>query len=240
VSENTVLCEVSEGVAVLTLNRPEARNAINSVLARDLMNALDAAESDDAVRVIVLTGAGQSFSGGVDLKEFKATGRAPVGASEAILSVGELSKPALGAINGPTMTGALEMVLGLDFLVASDRAVFADTHASIGILPGGGMSARLPRAVGFRQAFELSATGAVLTADDARRLGLVNRVVAHDLLMDDVMATARLMATRDPGILRALKALYRESAAGTLTNAIEMEIAARDARRASGSPLVPH
>ncbi|MET0821302.1 MAG: enoyl-CoA hydratase-related protein [Aeromicrobium sp.] len=239
-TEPTVLYEVSDGVALITLHRPEARNAINSVLARELLDVMATAESSDDVRVMVFTGSGPSFSGGVDLKEFRATGRAPVGASDAILAAGELIKPAIGAINGPAMTGALELVLGLDFLIASDRAVFADTHAAVGILPGGGMTARLPRAIGFRQAFELSATGVAWSAEQAHQMGLVNRVVTHDELIAEALSTARAMAQRDPGVLTALKSLYRGSAGGSLAEAIRLEVSARDLRRAAGTAFVPH
>ena len=155
---------VSDGVAVITLSRPEARNAIDSTLAAGLIDAFTRAESAPEVGAIVVTGADPAFCAGVDLKEFTRLQRPPARASEAIVMAGKLTKPALGAINGPVMTGGLELALGLDLLIASERARFADTHAAVGILPGGGMTARLPRAVGARMAMEMSYTGRVIDA----------------------------------------------------------------------------
>ncbi|MFI5953179.1 enoyl-CoA hydratase [Cryptosporangium sp. NPDC051539] len=234
-----VLYVVDGGVATVTLNRPHARNAIDTPLAAGLAEALERAETDDDVHVVLFTGADPAFCAGLDLKEFTRTRRPPPRSSDAILGVAELSKPTIGAINGPVMTGGLEFALGLDVLVASERATFADTHASVGILPGGGMTARLPRAVGRRLAMDMSYTGRVLTAAEALAAGLVSRVVQHEELLGTVTAMATGIAQRQPRVMRELKQLYRVSRDVTLAESLAHEVAERDRRRAAGAALVP-
>lgn len=238
-TELPVLYAEEGGVATITLNRPQARNAIDSRLAAGLRDALIRAESSDGVRVILLTGADPAFCAGLDLKEFTAQRRPPEGASTVILQVAQLRKPSIGAVNGPVMTGGLELALGLDILIASDRARFADTHARVGILPGGGMTARLPRAVGSRLAMEMSYTGRILTADEAEQHGLVTRVVPHADLPAAARAVADTIAAGDPTVLTKLKELYRASLDGTAAQALGNEILQREARRALGGQLVP-
>jgi enoyl-CoA hydratase len=184
--------EVSDRIATITLNRPEVRNALNAELCRRLRAATESADSDESVDVIVLTGADPAFCAGLDLREYQALGRAPDGVSETILSIGELRTPVIGAINGVTTTGGLELALGCDFLIASERAFFADTHARVGVLPGGGLSVRLPQAVGLRAAKEMSFTGRFVDAAEALRLGLVNRVVPHQDLLREQLQKGRL------------------------------------------------
>lgn len=229
----------ADGVATLTLDRPRARNAIDSGLARALHECLDRAEASDAVQVILVTGTDPAFCAGLDLKEFTRTGRPPDGATAAIVRLGESSKPTLGAVNGPVATGGLELALALDLLIASDQARFADTHAGVGILPGGGMSARLPRAVGRRVALDMSFTGRVLAAEEALRHGLVSRVVPHAELGATAQAMARTIAGRDPAVVRALHGLYRHSQDHDLPSALDHEYAEREVRRARGGQLVP-
>jgi enoyl-CoA hydratase len=239
-TELPVTYAVSEGVAVITLSRPRARNAIDSALAAGLIDAFGRAEAAPEVRAIVVTGADPAFCGGVDLKEFTRLRRPPARASEAIIMAGELTKPALGAINGPVMTGGLELALGLDLLIASERARFADTHAAVGILPGGGMTARLPRAVGLRMAMEMSYTGRVIDAAEALRIGLVNHVFPHEELLPATLEMAAAVASRDAAVLRELKKLYQAGNATTLGAALAHELRERDRRRAAGQALTPN
>jgi enoyl-CoA hydratase len=239
-TEQPVTYAVSDGVAVITLNRPRARNAIDSALAAGLIDAFSRAEAAPEVRAIVVTGADPAFCAGVDLKEFTRLQRPPARASEAITMAGTLTKPALGAINGPVMTGGLELALGLDLLTASERARFADTHAAVGILPGGGMSARLPRAVGLRMAMEMSYTGRVIDAAEALRIGLVNHVFPHEELLPATLEMAAFVASRDAAVLRELKKLYQVSSGTTLDEALAHELRERDRRRAAGQALTPN
>jgi enoyl-CoA hydratase len=230
----------SGGVATLTLDRPAARNALNSPLVAQFDAALTRAEQDPEVAAIVITGSDPVFCAGLDIREFNATGRPPVGVNDLILGMAALSKPTIGALNGAVATGGLELALGLDILIASERATFRDTHALVGILPGGGMTARLPRAVGRRLAVEMSFTGRVLDADEALRYGLVTHVVAHEDLMDTAQALGETIAARNPAVVQELKRLYRVSLDGTLSAGLDNEIAERDARRARGGQLLPH
>ena len=182
-----LLTETADRVRTITLNRPEARNALNSALQRATAAALTAAETDDAVDVVILTGADPAFCAGLDLKELGGSAEnlrdvLDPGDSPFTVLV-RMTKPVIGAVNGPCVTGGFELALACDFLVASERAAFADTHARVGLTPGGGMSVNLPQAVGLRKAKEMSLTGNYIDAAEAHRLGLVNVVVAHaDLL----------------------------------------------------------
>ncbi len=134
------------------MNRPQARNALSRALIRELYTALTEADADASVRAVVLTGADPAFCAGVDLKEAQRSAGVLRGvpAHSSIDATGQMRTPIIGAINGAVFTGGLEMALGCDFLIASERAVFADTHARVGILPGGGMTARLPHSSGRR------------------------------------------------------------------------------------------
>ena len=143
-----VLTADHDGVRVIALNRPAARNALSRDLIRAAYAALTSADADEAVSAVVLTGTDPAFCAGVDLKEAARDGLSyfeEFRSQSCIAAVAKMRTPVVGAINGATFTGGLEMALGCDFLIASERAVFADTHARVGILPGGGMTARLPQ-----------------------------------------------------------------------------------------------
>ena len=218
-------------VRVLTLNRPEARNALSGELNRALHAALVEADADEDVRAIVLTGAGSAFCAGVDLKEAARDGAAYFARyddANCIDQVALLATPVVGAVNGATFTGGLEIALGCDFLVASERAVFADTHARVGVLPGGGMTARLPHVVGWADARRMSMTGEVVDADRALRMGLVSEVVPHAELMPRATSLAASIAEVGPEVMRPLKRMYTESWSRTLGESlvVESEIAA--------------
>ncbi|WKG05309.1 enoyl-CoA hydratase [Mycolicibacterium sp. HK-90] len=210
-AREVVLTTDHGAVRVLTLNRPQSRNALGRELIEELYGALVAADADDAVRTIVLTGTDPAFCAGVDLKEAQTLGMEyfeRFRSHNCITKTGELRTPILGAINGATFTGGLEMALGCDFLIASDRAVFADTHARVGILPGGGMTARLPHVVGAAMARRLSMTGEVIDAARAERLGLVTEVVPHERLLDRAVELARQIAEVPGPVMAGLKEIY--------------------------------
>jgi enoyl-CoA hydratase len=222
--------EDTDGVRVLTLNRPEARNALSTELAAALHAALTAGETEEEVRVLVLTGADPAFCAGIDLKEAARDGDEyfrRAGTADCIAQLGRMPKPVIGAVNGATFTGGLELALGCDFLIASERAIFADTHARVGILPRGGMTARLPLVVGAAWARRMSMTGQVIDAATAGRIGLVTEVVPHDQLMPRVMDCARAIAEVPPDTVRGLKEMYVAQAAVEPVLTAEREIAAR-------------
>jgi enoyl-CoA hydratase/carnithine racemase len=208
------------------MNRPAARNALNRELIRSLYAALKSADADDSVRAVVLTGTDPAFCAGVDLKEAARDGLkyfAEFKSNSCISAVAEMRTPTLGAINGATFTGGLELALGCDFLIASERAVFADTHARVGILPGGGMTARLPQVVGAAMARRMSMTGEVVDAVRAERIGLVTEVVAHDRLLDRAVELASQVAEVPKPTMLGLKEIYVTGAAAVVDPALAAE-----------------
>ena len=219
---DVVLVETTDRVCTITLNRPEARNALNTALHRESAVALAAAESDVDVDVVVLTGTDPAFCAGLDLKELGAGGtnladgsRDPDGAARwtnPVEAVWAMTKPVIGAINGACVTGGLELALGCDFLVASERAFFGDTHTRVGVVPGGAMSVYLPMAVGLRRAKEISLTGNFVDAHEAHHLGLVNHVVAHEELLGTARALASDIVGNDAVAVRQVKQLFDEGA----------------------------
>jgi enoyl-CoA hydratase/carnithine racemase len=213
-------------VRMLTLNRPEARNALSRSLIKAIYDALTEADADESVRAVVLTGADPAFCAGVDLKEAQRDGAeyfAEFKSHDCIAATGRMRTPIVAAINGAVFTGGLEMALGCDFLIASERAVFADTHARVGILPGGGMTARLPQLVGLGMARRLSMTGEVVDAARAERIGLVTEVVPHERLLDRAIELASQIAEVPGPTMLGLKEIYTTGAATVIDPALAAE-----------------
>ncbi|MBJ7411159.1 MAG: enoyl-CoA hydratase [Phenylobacterium sp.] len=219
-----------DGVAVVTLNRPEAMNALSKALRAALQQAILELEADPEVKVIVLTGAGQrAFTAGLDLKELSSD---PLGMGAAnatdpsenpARAVLACSKPIIGAINGVAITGGFEVALACDVLICSTNARFADTHARVGITPGWGLSQKLSRCIGPYRAKELSLTGNFLDAAKAYEWGLVNRVVAPDELMPAALQLAAQMADIEADMLVTYKAMIDDGYALTLGQGLELE-----------------
>ena len=217
----------SPPVRLLTLNRPAARNALSSELLDRLVEALHAAEDDNGVQAVVLTGADPAFCAGLDLREAGGSGLP----SDRVLDPKDspwwvlhgMSTPVIGAINGPAVTGGLELALQCTFLVASQRAAFGDTHARVGVHPGGGLTGLLPQAVGLRRAREMSLTGNFIDAAAAHRLGLVNHVVPHEDLVPLALRLAGDIAGGDPRTVTALNDTYRDVAALSLGEGLALE-----------------
>lgn len=222
------------GVRVLTMNRPEARNALGRELIETLFAAMVDADTDPDIRAIVLTGADPAFCAGVDLKEAQQLGTAYFARFQThncITKPAEMATPILAAINGATFTGGLEMALACDFMIASERAVFADTHARVGILPGGGMTVRLPQRVGAAMARRLSMTGEVVDAARAERIGLVTEVVVHDELLSRAIQIAEQIAEVPGATMAGLKQMYVRGTAGVTDTALAVELAIARAHR---------
>ncbi|MEO7398554.1 MAG: enoyl-CoA hydratase [Ilumatobacteraceae bacterium] len=213
---DVITLEVSERIAIVTLNRPHARNALNSEVLALLSRRMGEVEADDDVDVVILTGADPAFCAGLDLKELgsDAGNLGGTGADGQANSTGvrgpfpRLSKPLIGAINGAAITGGFELALNCDFLIASDRAKFGDTHSRVGVMPGWGLSVLLPQAIGVRRAREMSFTGNFMLAAEALRWGLVNRVVAHDDLLDVTRQVARDIIGNDQAGVRQIRRTY--------------------------------
>jgi enoyl-CoA hydratase len=242
-ADDVVLLAVDGPVATVTLNRPEARNALNKELRKGLYRTMRALEADDEVRAVVLTGADPAFCAGLDLKEL-GSGRETLADSDATGGpAGErdggerrerpgplprMTKPVIGAVNGVAITGGFELALACDFLVASERARFADTHARVGIMPGWGLTVLLPEAVGFRRARELSTTGNFLDAPTALAWGLVNHVMPHEQLVPVAQQLAADVASVPQPAVRRMLATYEEGSLrdGAGAWALEGEVAA--------------
>lgn len=220
--------EHSGGIAEITLNRPQAMNALSAALRDELSDAIGAAAADEAVRVIVLTGAGdRAFSAGLDLKEVGIYGlrAGPDGHRTKNLAkaMSQCPKPIIGAINGVAITGGLELALACDILIASTRARFADTHVRVGVTPGWGLSQRLPRLIGLSRAKELSLSGNFIDAQTALAWGLVNRVVEPDQLMPAARALAADIAQCDPDMVVRYKRLIEDGFGLAFSSAMALE-----------------
>ena len=232
-TDDVVLVDLADRVATMTLNRPGQRNALNAALQRRIPAVIAELEADDGVDVIILTGADPAFCAGVDLKELGAGG-----ASDLVLPKdvrGPLpphTKPVIGAVNGVAITGGFELALACDFLVASDRAHFADTHARVGVMPGWGLTVLLPEAIGLRRAREMSTTGNFVDAELAAAWGLVNHVVAHDDLLSYCRGLALDIVTNDQDGVRQMLDTYRRISLTTADDGwrIEAEVSHQWAR----------
>jgi enoyl-CoA hydratase len=239
-----VLVEVADQVATVTLNRPDARNALNRELRKALPTALRELDQRDDVAAIVLTGADPAFCAGLDLKEL-------AGGGSALQETGaaggtdrhqrgpfpQMATPVIGAVNGVAITGGFELALACDYLVASERARFADTHARVGIMPGWGLTVLLPEAIGIRRAKEMSTTGNFLDAQTALGWGLVNHVVPHDELLPFAQKLAADITTIDRTAVRQMLQTYDEGA--LLDGAGAWELEAQVAGRWQGQGLDP-
>jgi enoyl-CoA hydratase len=254
VANDVLLVGVQDRIATVTLNRPEARNALNHELRGAIPATVAELGADPDVDVVIITGADPAFCAGLDLKElsrgdhdlFKSVGSAgdagPAGSPGPDISdrsVGDaetrqrpfprIGKPIIGAINGVAVTGGFELALNCDFLIASERARFADTHARVGVQPGWGLTVLLPQAIGLRRAKEMSATGNYIDAATALAWGLVNHVVPHEELLPHSRQLAADIISNDRAGVTAIFATYD---AGSETTAGEAWlIEARNARR---------
>ncbi len=186
-------------VAVITLDRPQARNAMNLALAGATCDAVRA--SQDAA-VIVITGADPAFCAGLDLRDLGTDDMAGLPPFNAVVAASAV--PTIAAVNGPAVTGGFELALGCDFIVASERAAFADTHLRVGVYPGP-VLVDLPRRVGMAWARELSLTGNFVDAVTAERIGIANHVVAHNELLPFTLGLARAIAEQDRDMVAAMR-----------------------------------
>lgn len=241
--DDTVLLEVDGDIATVTLNRPQAMNALNRALRRRLAEVMRAVDADAGVRAVILTGAGErAFTAGLDLKELGSekgalgSANATDPADNPVRAIEACTKPVIGAINGVAITGGFEVALACDVLIASTDARFADTHARVGIVPGWGLSQKLSRMIGISRAKELAFTGNFLDADTAHRWGLVNHVVAPDDLLPLARRIAADMASIEPGFLANYKRLIDEGYAASFGDGLAMEVERSSAANRAVSP----
>lgn len=222
---SVLLVERADGVATVTLNRPEALNALNGELRDALAKTFSELAGDAQVRVAILTGAGRAFTAGIDLKEMGNARPSDAGAADygMLDAIADFPGPVIGAINGHAITGGFELALACDLLIASENAVFADTHARVGLVPGWGLSQRLPRIVGIGRAKELSFTGNFLPARQALEWGLVNRVVPAEELLPTCQALARDMLSCEPTTLVRYKQAIDRGYALSFGESLDLE-----------------
>lgn len=230
-----LLIDKADGVAVLTMNRPEAMNALSRALRAALAAAFADVARDDGIKVVILTGAGErAFTAGIDLKELGETGLSEAGdGPDLVQAMQACRKPIIGAINGVAVTGGLELALACDVLLASANARFADTHARVGIAPGWGLSQRLSRVIGPYRAKELSLGGHFLDAQTALAWGLVNRVTAPEALLPAARALAADMASAPLDMLEFYKALIDDGFDLPLGEALALEARRSGVRNAA-------
>jgi enoyl-CoA hydratase len=223
-----LLVQVEDKVATLTLNRPAALNSLNAALRDSLVATLREMDSRDDVSVIILTGTGRAFCAGLDVKELAASENnvaKNVGESDIGATITALRKPIIAAINGLAVTGGFEITLACDIVLAAHSAYFQDTHAKIGLLPGWGLSQRLPRTIGLSRAKEISLSARKVSAEEAARLGFVTCVVPDEQLLDEAWAVARSITQWRSDHIRHIKALMDRGFGMSLASALEFEAA---------------
>jgi enoyl-CoA hydratase len=225
------------GVTVLRLNRPQRLNAINSELIDGLLDAVGAVRRDRHCRAVVLTGAGRGFCAGADLegygtprgwedpRELRLNYAVQEHLAAAVTSLTELPVPVIGAVNGPAAGGGMALAVAADMRIVSTRASFNVAFVKVGLSGCDlGLSWLLPRTVGTGRAFELMLTGRKVDADEAVRIGLANRVVAEDQLLDEALQTAALMAANSPwGVRMTKQVMWSQLEVGSLRAGMELE-----------------
>jgi enoyl-CoA hydratase len=234
----TVQTRDTGSVRIITMSRPAVHNAMNLAMATTLHATLHAAAQDAQVKAVVLTGSGGSFSSGLDIKEMAGDDGALLRfvtepSTNPFRALRDLPQPTLAAVDGPAITGGLELVLNCDLVLASERGTFADTHAKVGIMPAQGLAALLSAAIGVPAAKWMSYTGRPIEASEAQRLGLVAQVLPSSRLVSEAEEVARTLASLEPPVARAMKRLYDEGLQGTRAEWERLEHRLFDARLAA-------
>ena len=235
-SDPVLLVDKSEGIATLTLNRPEARNALNAALRRQVAESFQALQDDASVGVVILTGTPPAFCAGIDLKELSQTGAGGddnFGGNDMIEAMGAFDRPIIGAIGGVAVTGGFELALACDILIGSTEARFADTHARVGILPGWGLSQILPRLIGTNRAKLVSFTGNYISAGEALHWGLLAQVVEPEELLPCCRGIGQDILSCAPGAVSGYKRMIDEGFAMPYAEARRHEVK-RSREHASG------
>ena len=219
-----VLYEVKDHVAIITLNRPEAKNAFSTEMITLWNEYLKNARNDNKVRVVIVTGKGDTFCSGGDIREM-AEGRLRSWdmknflweeVHRILLSLEDLDKPVIAAINGSAMGAGMDMAIVCDIRICSDKARLAESYINMGVVPGDGGAYFLPRLAGISKALELLLTGDVINPEEALKLGIVNRVVSHDTLMDEAFELAKKITEKPPLAVRMMKRAVHQAQTGSL------------------------
>jgi enoyl-CoA hydratase len=225
----TLIYEKKDGIGLLTLDRPEKMNALSNELIEELQRFLDEVETDNELRVLVVTGAGEkAFVAGADIQELvdrdALMGRRVSRTRQGIFSrLENLPIPVIAAVNGYALGGGLELALACSIRIASQQAQFGAPEVKLGIIPGDGGTQRLPRLVGLGRAMEMILTGDFIDALEAYRIGLVNKVVPHEELMENAIALAQKIAKRPPLAVRYAKEAVNRSQEGDTVSGYALE-----------------
>jgi len=225
-----IICEVKDGIATITFNRPKALNALNQALLKEFSDALDGIAGNEETRVLILTGAGEkAFVAGADITELATfnslSARYFSGVGHEIIGkLQELSIPVIAAVNGFALGGGSEIALACDFIYASESARLGLPEITLGIIPGFGGTQRLPRLIGRNKAKEMIFTGKMITAAEAKEVGMVNRVFPPEALMEEALKTAKTMASMGKVALRTAKMAVNRGLDADLATGCAMEI----------------
>jgi enoyl-CoA hydratase len=226
--ERVVLVDIADRIATVTINRPDKLNALNKAVREQFVQVLQELAGNDDVRVVIVRGAGdKAFVAGADIAEFK--GRTGVDQFHVTKAFGifeapeKLPKPIIAAVNGFALGGGCELAMACDIRIASDKAKLGQPEITLGILPGGGGTQRLPRLVGLGNAYKLLYTGQMVKADEALRMGLVDEVVPHDQLHERVRELAGEIAKKSPVALEFIKDAVRASTRMPLDEGVRFE-----------------
>tara|TARA_X000000950_G_scaffold288995_1_gene408974 strand:- start:3689 stop:4477 length:789 start_codon:yes stop_codon:yes gene_type:complete len=219
-----VLVKKNKNITEVTLNRPTVLNALSSGLREQLSQVFTELGKDEMTDVIILTGAGRAFTVGLDLKELG--GERPADAvmtKDLYQAIADVPQPIIAAVNGYAITGGFEIALMCDFMIASETAQFADTHARVGVVPGWGLSQRLPRLIGINRAKQLSLTGNYLDAQTALAWGLVNKVVPNEELLSTCRAIAEDICSTEPITRNVIKDIMDKGWHTSLEKGLDIE-----------------
>lgn len=223
----TILVETRGAVGLIRLNRPEALNALNSTLVKELEQALNVFEADDAIGAVVLTGSEKAFAAGADIKEMQSRDFMDVYLNDFITRhwtrVSTTRKPVIAAVAGFALGGGCEMAMMCDFIIAADNAKFGQPEIKIGVIPGAGGTQRLPRAVGKSKAMDMALTARMMDVTEAERSGLVSRVVPVDKLMEEALGAALVICSYSQIAVMAAKESVNRAFEGTLSDGVMFE-----------------
>lgn len=223
-----ILLDTKDRISTLTINRPDKRNALNELTREEMVHALDALQSSDDTRVVIMTGAGdKAFIAGADISEFEGrtplTQRAAMKGLRIFTAIEEFPKPVIAMINGFCLGGGMEVALACDLRFAGDNAKLGQPEINLGIIPGGGGTQRLTRLVGEGKSMELILTGDLIDASHAKQIGLVNEVFPAAELRDRVQAYAVRIAEKSPIALRMAKEAVKAAARTNLREGLDRE-----------------
>jgi enoyl-CoA hydratase len=223
----TIIVEIVDHICLIKLNRPDALNALNQHLLNELMSALEAADANDTVRCIVVTGSEKAFAAGADIKEMSAMSFAQVHGinlfADTANRIAQIRKPVIAAVSGYALGGGCELAMACDFIIASDTAKFGQPEINLGVIAGMGGSQRLTRAVGKSKAMDMNLTGRFMDAAEAERAGLVSRIVPAKKLMEEAMGAAQKIAEKSMIAVRTAKEAVDRSFEVPLAEGLLME-----------------